>query len=420
MIELHLNFGKTVAASLLIDGTMALRMRPMEAPSPFDPDLSLAELIAAFSLLQAQCIDFVGSAADQVTVYRPVGLSHRLAEWLHAASFAAGFARLNFFGLVDIMPAFLSRPRGNWLAVNASRERIEAAVLVIEPNGGASHAMELSAPVDVAACENAVVAQLERNSIETASFAALARKLVDQYWKSADPDWSLHDREWRPGGWSIVTLNRQEAALDAIAGRAVAALFDQVPAALGDAKMAIVGETAPRMEVLASGLRPGLALVQPTSTDIIDAMVAYSRSRYSASTLGIGSTDQAGDEPLARIELAFDARTELDTNGIEMRRDYSGVYVKIEVGKRHRLSHVPAKWHRNGLTIEVTRGGQTERVQLFHRQPNLGTNTFSIHAAASQTSAGSLLISVTLPESRAAALVIVSPEAELVVEHFQF
>lgn len=419
MIDLHLDFGEVTTASLLIDGATAVRMKPQETPLPFAPELSVAKLIDIFSQLQARCVDFVGSAADQVTIYRPVGLAPGFVEWLHASSFAAGFASVNLVGLADIMPAILSHPRGKLLVVNACRQKIEAAALVIGTNDSASNVLELSVAVDVAACENAVVAQLERSAIETPSFAALARKLVDLYWKSADPDWSLHDREWQSGGWSVVTLNEQDAALDAIAGRAVAELLDKVPAAFGDAQMAIVGEAAPRMEVLASGLSPELTKMRPASTEVIDAMVAYSRSRFNASTAGIASTNRVGNKPLDRIELVFDARTELDTNGIEVRRDYSGVYVKIEVGKRLRLSHVPAKWHRNGLTIEVTRGEHTERVHLFHRQPNLGTATFSIHTAASQTSAGSLLISVTLPEFRAAALVIASPETDSIVEYFQ-
>jgi hypothetical protein len=419
MIDLHLAFGETTTASLLFDGATAVRMKPQETSLPFEPDLSLAKLIEIFSQLQARCVDFIGSAADQVTVYRPVGLAPGLVEWLHASSFAAGFARLNLVGLADIMPAILPNPRGKLLVVNASRQRIEAAALVIGPNDSASHVLELSVPVDVAACENAVVAQLERSAIETSSFAPLARKLVDLYWKSADPDWSLHDREWQSGGWSVVTLNRQDAALDAIAGKAIAVLLDKMPAAFGDAQMAIVGEAAPRMEVFASGLSPELTLMHPPSTEIIDAMVAYSRSRFNASTAGIASTDRASEKPLARIELVLDARTELDSNGIEVRRDYSGVYVKIEVGKRLRLSHVPAKWHRNGLTFEVTRGERTERVHLFHRQPGLSTATFSIHATASQTSPEILLISVTLPEFKVAALVIASAETDLIVEHFQ-
>jgi hypothetical protein len=414
MIDLHLDFGETATASLLFDGAMAVRMKPLETPPPFDPNLSLAELIAIFSKLQTQCVDFVGSAADQVTVYRSVGLAPRTAEWLHAAAFAAGFGRLELVGLADIMPAFLSRPRSSWLVIKASRDRLEAAVLAIGQNGSASHALELSAPVDAAACDNAVLAQLERNSIDAASPWALVRELVDQYWQSADTDWSLDAREWRPGGWSAVTLNGRDVALDSIAAKALAALLDQVPADFGDGQLAIVGETAPRMEALARKLRPGLAFMRPASTDVMDAMVAYSRSRFAAST----AADRAGEQSLARIELAFDARTELDPNGIELRRDYSGVYVKLVTGKRHRFDHVPAKWHRKGFAIDIIRGEQAERTQLFNRQPNLGSATFSIQAAASRTSTGSLLITVASPEFGTAALVIANPGAELLVEHF--
>jgi len=418
MIDLHLHFGETTTASVLFDGATALRMKPPEAPTPFDPNLSLAKLIEVFSYLQARCVEFVGSTADQVTVYRPADLAPRLVELLHAASFAAGFDHLKLVDLTDIMPALLSRPRGNWLVVNASPDKIEAARLSIEPSGKPSHVVELSVPVDVAACENAVISQLERHEIESGFSAALARELVDQYWKSTDSDWSLDAREWRPGGWATASLSFKDAALDAIASRAVNALFERMPASFEDGRVVIVGVAASRVGVLARKFRPGFDLVNPASTDILDAMVTFSRMRLTTSAAGAVLAERASDELLAAIELAFDARTELNPSGIELRRNHSGVYVKLEPGKRHQLNHVPAKWHRKGFAIEITRGEQTERAQLFQRQSNLGTATFSLNAASCRTSAGSLLVTIASPEFATAALVIAKPGADMLVEHF--
>ncbi|MHC8308009.1 hypothetical protein ACYZUC_00090 [Pseudomonas sp. GT1P32] len=400
MIDLHIHFGKKAEASLLFESTTAVRMKLSLPLAPWDPALDIHDVISALETLKGHVLEFTGRLPDRLTVHRPPRLPLPLLERLEAASFAAGFNQFEPVDLGDLAKVLSSSEPSTLLLIHASREMISGVTLSTDARG-ATFVREAVAAVDEVTLENRMLTALKRESASPAACPLPPlHELIGRYWGACEPQWSFDMREWTSLGWATATFGSADAtAIDEVTADALRKLLGELAPASG-AEVALIGEGAPRLSELIKDLSPGLRIVSPSVTGIVDAMIARSRSFNSAAARQGTVAEKPG------IRLVFDPHTDLESKAMPTKRDSTAVRVACEAGKHYRLNHIPAKWHRIGFGLEIQLAEPAEHLQVFKDQISVELRTFSVLICSRWPSASSLLLSIVIPEIGSSALIV--------------
>ncbi|MDN4547185.1 hypothetical protein [Pseudomonas sp. C32] len=413
MINLHIHFGRKAEASLLFEGTTAVRMKLALPLAPWNPALDIHDVIRALETLKEQVLEFTGRHPDRLTVHRPPRLPLPLLERLEAASFAAGFNQFEPVDLGDLVQVLSSSAPSTLLLIHASRDMISGVTLSTDACG-ATFVREAVAAVDEVTLENRMLTALKRESASSAACPLPpVHELIGRYWGACEPQWSFDMREWTSIGWATATFGSADVtAIDEVTAGALRKLLGELAPTSSGAEVALIGEGAPRVSVLIKYLSPGLRIVSPSVTGIVDAMIARSRSLNSA----VARQGTMAEKP--GIRLVFDPHTDLETNAMPTKRDSTSVRVACEADKFYRLNHIPAKWHRIGFGLEIQLAEQSKHVEVFKDQISVELRTFSVLIGSRWPSASSLLLSIAIPEIGSSALIVFRAGREPVVTYY--
>lgn len=414
MIDLHIQFGRNMEASVLFDGATAIRMRIHGVLDPSDPALDLLEVIEQFQTLREQALEFIGQMPSRLTVYRPPGLPTVVSERLEASAFAAGFDAFRTIGLGDIAEALFPASRGDALLLHASHDCLSGVALSRWRSDARAAVHEAAEQVDEAALHESLLSALRGLTTPLATRQDTVQKLIDSYWSSCAPIEFLDVREWGPRGWSAVNLSSADAsAINGMTSRSLQRLLSELASGVEDAEIALIGEGRARLSALLATLMPNASIVSFPAVGLVDAMITLSRSdRYLSPERDAGPCSP-------EASLLFDPRTDLAADTAGLTRDSSAVRILLAPGKRIRLDHVPAKWHRAGFDIEVTLEGTPIRVRLFKEHVSMDLRTFSARIASRWSPNSRLFIRITIPELDTAVILVAQAGRETVAAHYR-
>jgi hypothetical protein len=420
MIDLHVHFGSSVEASILFSSSTAVRMKPITNTNivPFDQKLSLRDAIEQLSHLREQVGEFAGRLPDKLTVYRPAKIFPELIERLDKASFGAGFGSCEFFGHMDIASALLAKPIGRQLLlIHASKESLGGTAFSADMPVGLTTRQEASVKIDTNILERSILQLVSRGSGLPQTLATiLTQELIERYWSLDTGEWTLEARAWQPAGWSAVTIDSTDAAtIDAIVIQPLRELLGAVVPLQGDTDVAIIGEGARRLAAIVETLSLNMRIIKPISTNIVDAMIAISRSR-SPFDFMTDASRQPGSS--SEVNIVFDPRTEITADINQIVRESRALKFRLAMNKLDRLDQVPAKWNRSGFELNATIDGSEAQVLLFGKEMKTAPITFSVLAESRRVDKNTLLVRLTVPQLKSACLVNFRAGQDPGVEYF--